>query len=137
MDAATLCLQGYKAQSTGSMGSRRHVFELMPPEQGMKFFYFMAETETEKKRLDKYLTRIDQVFIYRLYLLQMVGIFGIFHGQMAQAILIIFEKFLISSNESSKYFQIKYLWCKKIKLKVHSKYSLAWKTQKEIYNQFL
>jgi hypothetical protein len=38
-------------QSTGAIGStKRHGFELIPPEQGFKFFYFLAETETEKKR---------------------------------------------------------------------------------------
>ena len=51
--AATVCLHGYRVQSVGSLGvsGRRHAFELIPPEsRGQMYFYFVAETETEKKR---------------------------------------------------------------------------------------
>jgi hypothetical protein len=50
---AAICLHGYRVQSTGGLsGSKRHAFELIPPDshQGLKFFYFVAETETERKR---------------------------------------------------------------------------------------
>ena len=50
---ATICLHGYRVQSTGGLsGSKRHAFELIPPDypQGLNFFYFVAETETERKR---------------------------------------------------------------------------------------
>ena len=51
--SAAICLHGYRVQSTGGLsGSKRHAFELIPPDnsQGLKFFYFVAETETERKR---------------------------------------------------------------------------------------
>lgn len=57
---ASLCLHGYRVQSTGGLsGSKRHAFELIPPDMAaslssthaeLKNFYFVAETETEKKR---------------------------------------------------------------------------------------
>lgn len=54
---ATICLHGYRVQSTGGLtGSKRHAFELIPPDASrmlakeLKNFYFVAETETEKKR---------------------------------------------------------------------------------------
>ena len=50
--AATVCLHGYRVQSVGSLGvsGRRHAFELIPPDSRLMYFYFVAETETEKKR---------------------------------------------------------------------------------------
>ena len=58
--SASLCLHGYRVQSTGGLsGSKRHAFELIPPDMAaslssthaeLKNFYFVAETETEKKR---------------------------------------------------------------------------------------
>ena len=47
-----MCLHGYRVQSVGSLGvsGRRHAFELIPPDSRLMYFYFVAETETEKKR---------------------------------------------------------------------------------------
>eukprot|EP00095_Tigriopus_kingsejongensis_P003373 maker-scaffold153_size302544-snap-gene-1.8 protein:Tk03373 transcript:maker-scaffold153_size302544-snap-gene-1.8-mRNA-1 annotation:"serine threonine-protein kinase" len=49
---AALCLHGYRVQSVGGNlgGDRRHAFELIPPEHQYRYFYFVADTETEKKR---------------------------------------------------------------------------------------
>ena len=47
---ASLCLHGYRVQSTGNIGgNRKHTFELIPPDPNLKYFYFVAETETEEK----------------------------------------------------------------------------------------
>jgi len=47
---ASLCLQGYRVQSAGLKSSKRLMFELEPPDLRLRLFYFLAETETEKRR---------------------------------------------------------------------------------------
>ena len=44
-------MHGYRVQSVGSLGgTTRHAFELIPPDVALRYFYFVADTETEKKR---------------------------------------------------------------------------------------
>ena len=48
---AALSLHGYRVQTTGNIGgNKKHTFELIPPDPSLKYFYFVADTETEKKR---------------------------------------------------------------------------------------
>lgn len=46
------CLHGYRVQQSVS-GSKKHAFEVIPPDPNKKYYYFHTESEADRKRLVK------------------------------------------------------------------------------------
>lgn len=43
------CLHGYRVQQSTS-GSKKHTFEIIPPDSAQKHFYFHTESDMDRKR---------------------------------------------------------------------------------------